>query len=108
MKHSLADFPHCCLDGPHYCEVDAYLAGMRAELENQPTRFKCFHCGEWFQGYEATRCPDCAWLKCPHCNLCLCQLGDEAKRVALAMWDGHVSNLNEILGLKAAGEAHDP
>ena len=35
VKHSLADFPHCCLDGPHYCEVNAYLLDLKAELERR-------------------------------------------------------------------------
>lgn len=78
------------------------LSGMvvvsEADLKAGPTRFKCFHCGEWFQGKDAERCGDCGWLICPHCDLCQCQLGPEGAVVAEAMWEGHTNHLAEILG----------
>ena len=57
--------------------------------------FKCFCCGKWFN-YGVPFCQKCGWLKCPYCNACLCNLGDEGKRVAQAMWEEYIHFVNHF------------
>lgn len=39
----------------------------------------CFGCTRPFNPNDATPCPTCGWLKCPHCGECSCNLPLKAR-----------------------------
>jgi len=45
----------------------------------------CFRCGKRFNVSGSDICPKCGWLKCPNCQTCGCNLGEEAHTVAFYM-----------------------
>ena len=54
------------------------------------TKVVCFVCLKEFDLEPSLICLACRWHICPHCWSCLCDLGDEAKRVAIAMYLSYV------------------
>jgi len=77
---------------------EEYLEAFEAELREGQKRFKCFHCGGWFNRENAKECIHCNFLICPNCGLCFCQLEGDGKVVAQAMWDDAICREKEILG----------